>query len=56
MTAGQQIAGVATNGRPRTTRKPVEYTPRPARCPACLVDTDTSPHPANCPTREDATR
>ncbi|MFI1194126.1 hypothetical protein ACH4T9_12825 [Micromonospora sp. NPDC020750] len=52
MTAGQQIAGVATYGRPRTAcRRPVEYTAHAPTC-VCFTDRDTSPCPQNCPTRE----
>lgn len=57
MNAGQQIAGVAVYGYPRTTRRrPVKYTTRRRHCPACLTNQDTSTCPATCPERAEATR
>lgn len=56
MTAGEQVAGVATTGRPRTTR-PVDYEPVPTVCPICGTDLNTTQScPLNCPTREDTNR
>lgn len=53
MTPEEQVAGVATYGRPRATR-PVEYEPTPTVCPVCLTDLAvTQSCPQNCPTREE---
>lgn len=53
MNAGEQIAGAATDGRPRTTR-PVVYEPVPT---VCVCDTEQpNTCPQNCPTREDNQR
>lgn len=55
MTPGRQIEGVATYGRPRTTR-PVRYTRRPTRCPVCLTNQHTGRCPADCPTQTEEDR
>ncbi len=56
MTAGEQNAGVATNGRPRTTDR-IDYEPAPTVCPVCLTDLNTTQScPQNCLTREDDPR
>ncbi len=53
MTAGEQNAGVATEGRPRTTRR-VDYEPAPT---VCVCGTEQPNHcPQNCLIREDAQR
>lgn len=46
--------GTATYGRPRPRK--VRLEPKPTVCPACKTDTDTSPCPQNCPTREESHR
>ncbi|MEV1315430.1 hypothetical protein AB0J14_05015 [Micromonospora arborensis] len=52
MTAGEQVAAVVTDGRPRTTQQ-VEYEPAPTVCPVCSTDLNTTQScPQNCPTRE----
>jgi len=51
MTGGEQIAGVATYGRPRAARRPVDYEPTPTVC-VCGTE-QPNPCPQNCPTRED---
>jgi hypothetical protein len=55
MTAGEQIAGVAVGGHPRTTRR-VVYELAPTVCPACLTDQRTDVCPTDCPSREDQQR
>lgn len=51
VTARKLIVGVATYGRPRANRRPVEYEPKPT---VCVCGTD--PCPQNCPTREESPR
>ncbi|MFD6565450.1 hypothetical protein [Micromonospora profundi] len=58
MTAGEQIAGVATYGYPRARRPKVgPPKPVPTVCPVCGTDLDvTQSCPQNCLTREDQQR
>lgn len=58
MTGGEQIAGVATYGYPRTTRRPAVSPPEPVPtvCPACLTDQQTDVCPTDCLTRKDKNR
>jgi len=57
VTAGEQIAGVATYGRPRARRQVPPPQPVPTVCPVCGTDLNvTQSCPQNCPTREERQR
>ncbi|GGM27633.1 hypothetical protein GCM10011608_10570 [Micromonospora sonchi] len=52
MISGEFKAGVATNGRPRTTttttRRPVQLEPVPDLCPRCVRDAHRDNRTADC--------